>query len=104
MQDHLAGRYDSLTFRPALVHRIDRDTSGCIIIAKDKQVLEVLLESLQSHQIEKIYHAFVIGKPESLTGTIRAKLLRIENADHQAKVRVDASGQSATTHYRILRS
>lgn len=36
VQDYLQGRYDSLTFRPALVHRIDRDTSGCLLIAKDK--------------------------------------------------------------------
>lgn len=60
VQDMLAGKYDSLTFKPALVHRIDRDTSGCILIAKEKSTLESLLESLQSHAIEKIYHTIVV--------------------------------------------
>ena len=43
VQDMLAQKYDSLTFRPSLVHRIDRDTSGCILIAKEKRALEQLL-------------------------------------------------------------
>ena len=47
VQDALGNQYNSLTFRPSLVHRIDRETSGCIMIAKDKQTLESLLEELQ---------------------------------------------------------
>ena len=102
VQDYLKWRYDSLTFRPALVHRIDRDTSGCLLIAKDKSVLEFLLQELQSHAMNKVYHAIVCGIPKKLTDTIRARLLRIENAKNEAKVRVDESGQSAITHYKIL--
>jgi 23S rRNA-/tRNA-specific pseudouridylate synthase len=60
VQDYLGGKYDSLTFRPALVHRIDRDTSGCVLIAKDKHTLESLLQQLQGHTIEKVYHALVV--------------------------------------------
>lgn len=104
VQDYLKGKYDSLTFRPALVHRIDRDTSWCILIAKEKQALESLLESLQSHRIEKIYHALVFGVPEKLQDTIRARLLRIEDARDEAKVRVDDAWQSAVTHYRVVKS
>ena len=47
VQDYLSGRYNTLSFRPALVHRIDRDTSGAIMIAKDKPTLESLLILLQ---------------------------------------------------------
>ncbi len=47
VQDSLGNQYNSLTFRPSLVHRIDRETSGCVMIAKDKQSLESLLEELQ---------------------------------------------------------
>jgi RluA family pseudouridine synthase len=104
VQDYLAWRHDSLTFRPALVHRIDRDTSGCIIIAKQKNVLESLLESLQSHKIEKVYHALVFGIPEKCEDTIRARLLRIEDARDEAKVRVDDAGQGAVTHYKIIQN
>jgi len=104
VQDYLRGKYDSLTFRPALVHRIDRDTSGCIIIAKEKNTLEQLLDALQSHKIQKTYHAYVSGIPIITSDTIRARLLRIEDARDEAKVRVDEAGQSAVTHYRIIKS
>ncbi len=102
VQDYLSGRYDSLTFRPALVHRIDRDTSGCLLIAKDKSALEILLKELQSHDMEKIYHAIVLGTPIKRQDTIRARLLRVDNAKNEAKVRIDERGQSAITHYTVL--
>lgn len=102
IQDYLKWKYDSLTFRPALVHRIDRDTSGCLLIAKDKWALERLLSDLQSHKMEKVYHTIVVGVPSKKQDTIRAKLLRIENAKNEAKVRVDENGQSATTHFSFL--
>ncbi len=104
VQDMLGGKYDSHTFRPSLVHRIDRDTSGCILIAKEKPTLEALLDELQSHKIEKIYHAIVVGIPKEKSGTFNDRLLRIENAKNEAKVRVDEEGQSAITHYRLLYS
>lgn len=104
VQDYLQGRYDSLTFRPALVHRIDRDTSGCILIAKTKKTLEILLDLLQTHKIDKIYHTLVWGIPKKSRDTINAKLLRIEDAKDEAKVCVDDEWQSATTHYQLIES
>ena len=59
VQDYLGDKYNSLSFKPALVHRIDRDTSGVIMIAKEKKILDALLALLQSGKIEKIYHAVV---------------------------------------------
>jgi RluA family pseudouridine synthase len=102
VQDYLAWRYDSLTFRPSLVHRIDRDTSGCLLIAKDKWVLEMLLAELQAHDMEKVYHTIVAWVLIKRQDTIRARLLRIPDAKNEAKVRVDDTGQSATTHYSAL--
>ncbi len=102
VQDYLGNTHDSLTFRPSLVHRIDRDTSGCILIAKRKDALEFLLDELQNHRVKKVYHAVVLWAPLRSSGTIREKILRIENAKNEAKVRIDASGQSAVTHYSLL--
>lgn len=62
VHDMLGKGYNSLTFRPSLVHRIDRDTSGCVVIALQKNALEGMLSLLQSHAIEKIYHTIVAGK------------------------------------------
>jgi len=103
VHDYLGSKYSTLTFKPSLVHRIDRDTSGCILIAKDKKALDILLRDLQSHTIEKIYHTLVAWIPEIPRDTIRYKLLRIENAQNESKIRVDNSGQSAITHYKILK-
>lgn len=104
VQDYLGNTHDSLTFRPSLVHRIDRDTSGCILVAKKKDALEFLLNKLQNHQMKKIYHTIVSWVPSPSTGTIRDKILRIENAKNEAKVRVDTAGQSAVTHYELIKS
>lgn len=101
--DYLGGKHDSLTFRPALLHRIDRDTTGCIVIVKEKESLEFLLRELQEGKIEKIYHAIVLGSPRSPQGTMDERILRIENAKNEAKVRVDPDGQKAVTHYRVLK-
>lgn len=103
MHDTLGKRYNSLTFKPSLVHRIDRDTSGCLIVALQKPILEKLLAELQNHKIEKIYHAVVFGKMPKPRGTIDVKLLRKEDAKDEAKVIVSDRGQRAVTHYRTLK-
>ena len=100
-QDYFWGKYTSATFSPSLVHRIDRDTTWVLLIAKDRLTLNALLDELQTHKIKKEYLALVDGK---LIGedTIKAPLLRIENAKNESKVRVDPLGQKAITHYKSL--
>lgn len=102
VQDYLGNKLVSLTFRPALVHRIDRNTSGLIMIAKTKPSLDHMMEALQAHKIEKKYLAVCIGTPKEAQGTIRAPLTRIENAKNENKVVVDPEGQKAVTHYKVL--
>jgi len=58
VQDYLGSQYNSLTFKPSLAHRIDRDTSGLLIIAKKKQILSQLTDDFKSHEkIKKTYYA-----------------------------------------------
>ena len=93
----------TLTFKPSLVHRIDRDTSGIILIAKTKSALDSLLFSLQNDKIHKTYLAIWVGIPKTKTGTITARLRRIENAKNENKVLVDEkNGLKAVTHYKTL--
>lgn len=103
VQDALGNTYDTLSFKPSLVHRIDRDTSGCILIAKEKKALEKLLSILQGWGMKKCYHAIVLGTLPEKKGVIDAKLLRIENAKDEAKVRVDEMWLRAVTHYKVLK-
>lgn len=56
--------------RPGIVHRLDRDTSGVLLIAKNQNAFVMLKSQFQKHEIEKRYHAFVYGSLKELTGTI----------------------------------
>ena len=100
--DYLEDKFDTLTFRPSLVHRIDRDTSGVLLIAKNKRSLDRLLDALQNDKMDKTYAMIATRPPRPESGTVRKKLLRVENAKNEAKVRVDEAGANAVTHYRTL--
>ena len=104
VHDYLGDRVGSLTFRPSLVHRLDRDTTGVIMIAKTRATLDTLSRDMREHDMEKIYVAVCVGTPKSPEGSIRAPLLRLEDAERENKVRIDPKGQSAVTHYRVLAS
>lgn len=103
VQDYLGNKLSSLTFKPSLVHRIDRDTSGIVLIAKTKPSLSHMLAQLQNNKIQKTYTAICVGRLAQKTGTITAKLHRTENAQNANKVQVDEkNGQTAITHYTVL--
>jgi len=103
VHDYLGNKHTSLTFQPSLVHRIDRNTSGIVMIAKQKHILTKLAKDFREHtNIEKTYRAFVFGKLPHARGKIDAKILRIENAQKENKVRVDEKGQQALTYYKVL--
>ncbi|MBW7954406.1 RluA family pseudouridine synthase [Candidatus Gracilibacteria bacterium] len=103
VQDYLGNKLNSLTFKPSLVHRIDRDTSGILIIAKKKDILTKLTSDFKEHKnIKKFYYAIVLGKLPKNNGTIDKKILRIENAKDENKVIISEDGQKAITHYKVL--
>ncbi|MDQ7009149.1 MAG: RluA family pseudouridine synthase [Candidatus Gracilibacteria bacterium] len=102
VQDYLGEKFNSLTFKPSLVHRIDRDTSGILMIAKKKDILSKLVEDFKNHKkIKKTYLAICFGKLPQKSGTITKKLLRIENAQNRNKVEInEKQGQIAISHYK----
>lgn len=103
VQDYLWDKLNSLTFKPSLIHRIDRDTSGILMIAKKKDILSRLVADFKSHEkVKKTYYAIVLGKLSRESGTITKKLLRIENAKNEAKVQVSESWQTAISHYKKI--
>ncbi|MDD4529945.1 MAG: RluA family pseudouridine synthase, partial [Candidatus Gracilibacteria bacterium] len=71
VQDYLGNQLNSLTFKPSLVHRIDRDTSGTVLIAKNKLSLDFLTKELREHKIDKYYLAICFGIPDKSEGTIK---------------------------------
>lgn len=104
VQDYLWDKLNSLTFKPSLIHRIDRDTSGILMIAKKKDILTKLVNDFKSHEkVWKTYYCIVLGKLSRKKWTIKKNLLRIEDAKNEAKVQVSDKGQSAITHYKSLK-
>jgi 23S rRNA pseudouridine955/2504/2580 synthase len=86
--------------RLRLVHRIDKDTSGVLLLAKTLDAARVLTEAFQRHRIEKTYLAVVMGMPPE-AGKIRAPLQKLAGKLGEKMV-VDGSGQDALTFYRRI--
>ena len=78
--------------RPGIVHRIDKDTSGLLLIAKNDVTHVGLSKQFADHSIERVYAAIVSGTPNRLTGTVDAPLAR---SDHDRKKVAVVKGQDA---------
>ena len=86
--------------RPGIVHRIDRDTSGLIIAAKNDFAHQKLASQLQDHTLSRIYRCIVVGNLREDSGTVNAPIGR-HPADRK-KMAVVANGRSAVTHWSVV--
>lgn len=85
-----------------LVHRIDRDTSGLVMIAKKRSTLKKLQDLLREHKIQKTYLALVKGEVAKDCQLIDAPLLRYELANGERRVRVSKDGKMSQTRWTVL--
>jgi 23S rRNA pseudouridine1911/1915/1917 synthase len=89
--------------RPGIVHRLDKETSGCLVIAKNDGAHRELSNQFTARTVEKIYLALVAGKLRQNTGVIQNKIGR--HPVHRKRMSVTAShGRAAKTEYRVLLS
>ena len=86
--------------RPGIVHRLDKDTSGLLVVAKDQGTHQALVNLFQSRGVEKVYLALVYGVPRHPKGTIRTFIGR--HPGNRKKMAVVERGREAITHYRVL--
>lgn len=86
--------------RPGIVHRLDRDTSGVMIVAKTVDTRKYLQKQFQNRTVEKIYHCITAGVPKLPEGIIKFPIER--NPKKPSTFRVGAQGKSAETHYKVL--
>jgi 23S rRNA pseudouridine1911/1915/1917 synthase len=87
--------------RPGIVHRLDKDTSGCMVIAKNDDTHLALSSQFASRKVEKIYQAIVCGEMARDKGEIRAAIAR--HSSHRKCMAVDEEfGREAHTSYRVL--
>ena len=91
--------------RPGLVHRIDKDTSGLLVIAKDEHTLTHLAKQFFDHSIERKYWAIVWGEPQPEAGTINVNLGRsLKDRRVTAAFPEGDFGRRAVTHYKTLKN
>jgi len=88
--------------RPGIVHRLDKDTSGLIIIAKNEQAHRWLQDQFRLRKVEKTYLALVDGKPPTPAGRVEAAIARDMTHRKQMAVVSEGRGRSAVTEYRTV--
>ncbi|MDX9741603.1 MAG: RluA family pseudouridine synthase [Gammaproteobacteria bacterium] len=86
-----------------LVHRLDRDTSGCLLVAKDRRLLPALTEAFRRHEVEKRYLTLVRGRWKGGARTIRAALTRARLQSGERMVQADDEGREAETRFTPVR-
>ena len=106
---HIDGMLDALRFekeeKPRLVHRLDKDTSGILLLGRSANAAAKLAEAFVSREAKKVYWALVYGKPKLLSGKIDAPLAKMSGEKGGEQMRVDfENGQKAQTLYHVVDS
>ncbi len=99
-RDNLSGINGQL--RPGIVHRIDKDTTGSVIICKNDESHRIIAQQLKEHSINRVYHAICYGIIKDDEGDIETLIGR-SSADRKKMAVVKQGGKSAFTHYRVLK-
>lgn len=87
--------------RPGIVHRIDKETSGILVVAKNDNAHRFLCEQFAEHTIERTYYAIVFGVPNPIKGTIEGDIGR-SPYDRKKMAVVSRGGKRAVTHYQVI--
>lgn len=104
--DSLERYFEDLKFGlprlPALAHRLDRDTSGCLVLGRHPEALRRLGNLFQTNQIHKTYWAIVDGTLKEKKGTIDLPLAPQSEKKYHWWMKVDSQGKSAITEFKVL--
>src|SRR5579862_8509610 len=103
---HLDGLLDGLRFgaaeRPRLVHRLDKDTSGVLVLARNAKSAAKLAAAFRGKDVRKIYWAMVVGVPKPRQGKIDQKIAKLPGPAGERMVADEETGERAITHYRTV--
>lgn len=88
--------------RPGIVHRIDKDTSGLLVVAKSDAAHEGLARQFSDHSIERAYLAVTAGIPSPLSGMVRGNIGRSDSNRKKMALVGENRGKHAITHYKVL--
>ena len=103
LEDHLDGLREGFARRPRPVHRLDRDTSGCLVLARHPRAHRRLTQLFEAGAVGKTYWAVVDGAPAGDAGWIDAALRKVSTAATGWRMVVDSAGKAAATRWAVLR-
>ncbi len=102
LEDHFAQLRFGLPRLPALAHRLDADTSGCLVLGRHPKALRRLGRLFREGRVEKTYLALTTGVPERARGRIAVPLLKQSRPRKGWRMIVDPAGKPAITDYKVL--
>ncbi len=99
---HCAGELSGINgeLRPGIVHRLDKDTSGLMLAAKNDAAHQGLAQQIAVHAVHRVYHAVIVGHLREHEGVVNAPIGR--HKTDRKKMCVTADGREAITHYRVI--
>ncbi len=106
MDTHLDAMMDALRFgapeRPRLVHRLDKDTSGVLVLARTRKAAQALTAAFRERRTQKLYWAVVAGVPQPRQGRIDAPLGKVRHGSVEKMGIDDDDGKNAVTDFRVV--
>ena len=103
---HLDAMLDALTFdgseRPRLTHRLDKDTSGVLVLGRTARAAAALAAAFRRKEVDKLYWALVVGVPKPRVGRIALSLAKRAGSGGGERVVADETGRAALTEYRVI--
>jgi tRNA pseudouridine32 synthase/23S rRNA pseudouridine746 synthase len=102
LEDHLRDLRFGFERLPAPVHRLDRDTSGCLLLARNPKAQRRFQRAFEAGAVRKDYVAIVGGVPEGEQGIVEMPLAKVSTRESGWRMVSDPGGKAATTHWRLL--
>lgn len=87
---------------PVLAHRLDRDTSGCLVLARHPKAVKRVSALFEAGEVTKVYWAILESLPDEDNGTIDAPLHKISSAEAGWRMVIDKRGKRAVTHWQVI--
>ena len=102
LDDHLDRLKFGFQRRPVAVHRLDTDTSGCLLLARNPKALARFNRAFEERLVEKTYLAVLAGHPPGTSGTIELALAKISSADKGWRMIAAKKGKPAVSHWELV--
>lgn len=102
LEDYLKDLRFGFQRPPTIVHRLDRDTSGCLLLARNPKAHKRFAQAFEQKRVAKTYVAILDGTPEPVAGTVDQPLAKVSTREQGWRMIADAAGLPAVTHWRTL--